>query len=66
MGAAISVLISTAAFQVALTIEAWMLERVHPFSLSLLKPAARGADSVRVGFRAACVHACGPGARDVR
>ena len=40
MGAAISVLISTAAFQVALTIEAWMLERVHPFSLSLLKPAA--------------------------
>ena len=39
-GAAIAVMVSTAAFQVALTIEAWMLERVHPFSRSLLKPAA--------------------------
>jgi len=39
-GAAISVLVSTGGFQVALTIEAWMLERVHPFTMSLVKPAA--------------------------
>ena len=40
MGAAIAVLVSTGGFQVALTIETWMLERVHPFTMSLLKPAA--------------------------
>jgi len=39
-GAAIAVLVSTGGFQVALTIETWILERVHPFSVSLLKPAA--------------------------
>jgi O-antigen/teichoic acid export membrane protein len=39
-GAAIAVLVSTGGFQVALTIEAWILERVHPFTPSLLKPAA--------------------------
>jgi O-antigen/teichoic acid export membrane protein len=39
-GAAISVLVSVAAFQLALTIEAWVLERVHPFTQSQLKPVA--------------------------
>jgi hypothetical protein len=28
------------AFQVALTIEAWVFERVHPFTVALLKPLA--------------------------
>ena len=37
-GAAISVLVSVGAFQVALTIEAWVLERVHPFTAAQLKP----------------------------
>ena len=39
-GAAISVLVSVGAFQVALTIEAWVLERVHPFTTAQLKPVA--------------------------
>jgi O-antigen/teichoic acid export membrane protein len=39
-GAAIAVLVSTVAFQVALTVEAWMFERVHPFTAALLKPLA--------------------------
>ncbi|HLK92309.1 MAG TPA: oligosaccharide flippase family protein [Polyangia bacterium] len=39
-GAAIAVLVSTGGFQVALTIEAWLIERVHPFTKSLLKPMA--------------------------
>jgi O-antigen/teichoic acid export membrane protein len=39
MGAAISVLVSGTALQVALTIEAWIVERVHPFTDTLLKPA---------------------------
>ena len=37
-GAAIAVGISMLAFQVASMIEAWVLERVHPFTMSLLKP----------------------------
>ena len=39
-GAAISVLVSVASFQVAMTIEAWILERVHPFTPAQLKPVA--------------------------
>ena len=31
-GAAIAVLVSAGGFQVALTIQAWILERVHPFT----------------------------------
>lgn len=37
-GAAIAVGISMLAFQVASMIEAWVIERVHPFTMSLLKP----------------------------
>jgi O-antigen/teichoic acid export membrane protein len=37
-GAAISVMVSMLALQVALTVEAWILERVHPFTMSLLRP----------------------------
>jgi O-antigen/teichoic acid export membrane protein len=37
-GAAIAVMVSMLSFQVALTVEAWVLERVHPFTMSLLKP----------------------------
>lgn len=47
-GAAIAVLISTGGFQVALTIEAWMLERVHPFTTSLLKPIGAAVASFAV------------------
>jgi O-antigen/teichoic acid export membrane protein len=39
-GAAIAVLASVTSFQVALTIQTWLLERVHPFSFRLLKPLA--------------------------
>jgi O-antigen/teichoic acid export membrane protein len=39
-GAAIAVLASAGAFQVAVTIEVWLLERVHPFSRALAKPVA--------------------------
>jgi O-antigen/teichoic acid export membrane protein len=39
-GAAISVLVSVGAFQIALTVEAWILERVHPFTTAQLKPVA--------------------------
>jgi O-antigen/teichoic acid export membrane protein len=42
-GAAIAVLVSATAFQVALTIEAWIIERVHPFTTSLVKPLAAAA-----------------------
>lgn len=53
-GAAIAVLVSTGGFQVALTIETWILERVHPFTMSLLKPmgAALLALAVEQGVRA--------------
>jgi O-antigen/teichoic acid export membrane protein len=47
-GAAIAVLISTGGFQVALTIEAWMLERVHPFTTSLLKPVGAALVSLAI------------------
>jgi O-antigen/teichoic acid export membrane protein len=40
MGAAIAVLVGATGFQVALTIEAWILERVHPFTIGLAKPLA--------------------------
>jgi O-antigen/teichoic acid export membrane protein len=52
-GAAIAVLVSTGGFQVALTIEAWILERVHPFTPSLLKPGAAAvvAFAVEQGLR---------------
>jgi O-antigen/teichoic acid export membrane protein len=40
VGAAIAVLVSVTAFQVALTIEAWIIERVHPFTMNLVKPVA--------------------------
>lgn len=52
-GAAIAVLVSATAFQVALTVEAWIIERVHPFSTALLKPlaAAAAALAVEVGIR---------------
>jgi len=39
-GAATAVLVSIAAFQGALTVETWVLERVHPFAPPLLKPLA--------------------------
>ena len=39
-GAAIAALASGGAFQVAATIETWVIERVHPFATSLLKPLA--------------------------
>jgi O-antigen/teichoic acid export membrane protein len=54
-GAAIAVLVSTVAFQVALTVEAWMFERVHPFTPALLKPlaAALVAFTVEYALRAA-------------
>jgi O-antigen/teichoic acid export membrane protein len=39
-GGAIAVLISVTVFQVALTVEAWFLERVHPFTMALTKPVA--------------------------
>ena len=39
-GAAITVLASVGSFQVALTIQTWAIERVHPFTASLLKPLA--------------------------
>jgi O-antigen/teichoic acid export membrane protein len=42
-GAAIAVLVSATAFQVALTIEAWIIERVHPFTTSLVKPLVAAA-----------------------
>jgi len=53
-GAAIAVLVSTVAFQVALTVEAWMFERVHPFTPALLKPlaAALVAFTVEYALRA--------------
>jgi O-antigen/teichoic acid export membrane protein len=41
-GAAIAVLVSVTAFQVALTIEVWILERVHPFTTALVKPVIAG------------------------
>jgi O-antigen/teichoic acid export membrane protein len=41
-GAAIAVLVSVTAFQVALTIEVWVLERVHPFTTALVKPVIAG------------------------
>ena len=40
VGAAIAVLASVTSFQVALTIQTWLLERVHPFTFRLLKPLA--------------------------
>ena len=39
-GAAIAVLASVVSFQVALTVQTWLLERVHPFTFRLLKPLA--------------------------
>jgi O-antigen/teichoic acid export membrane protein len=50
-GAAIAVLVSVGSFQVALTVEAWILERVHPFTTSQLKPVA--AALVAFGVEAA-------------
>jgi O-antigen/teichoic acid export membrane protein len=49
-GAAIAVLVSATAFQVALTIEAWIIERVHPFTAALAKPvvAAMVAATVEI------------------
>jgi O-antigen/teichoic acid export membrane protein len=47
-GAAIAVLVSATAFQVALTIEAWILERVHPFTMALVKPMAAALVAVAV------------------
>jgi O-antigen/teichoic acid export membrane protein len=38
MGAAIAVLASITTLQVCLVVEAWMIERVHPFSWALSKP----------------------------
>jgi O-antigen/teichoic acid export membrane protein len=38
IGAAVAVLASATAFQVALTLETWALERVHPFAMPLVKP----------------------------
>ena len=49
-GAAISVLISTGGLQVALTIQTWMLERVHPFTTSLLKPVGAALVSLAVEY----------------
>jgi O-antigen/teichoic acid export membrane protein len=40
MGAAVAVLASVVALQVALTIETWIIERVHPFTFALVKPLA--------------------------
>ena len=39
-GAAIAVLASVVSFQVALTVQTWLLQRVHPFTFRLLKPLA--------------------------
>jgi O-antigen/teichoic acid export membrane protein len=52
-GAAVAVLVSATAFQVALTIEAWIIERVHPFTAALVKPlvAAAAMLAVEIGIR---------------
>jgi len=39
-GAAVAVLVSVTALQVALTAETWIIERVHPFTFTLVKPLA--------------------------
>jgi O-antigen/teichoic acid export membrane protein len=49
-GAAIAVLVSTGGFQVALTIECWMIERVHPFTTSLLKPVGAALVSFAIEY----------------
>jgi O-antigen/teichoic acid export membrane protein len=41
-GAAVAVLVSATALQIVLAIEAWIIERVHPFTPALLKPVAAG------------------------
>jgi len=38
IGAAVAALISVSVLQLALTIQAWILERVHPFATAQLKP----------------------------
>ena len=47
-GAAISLLVSVGAFQIALTIETWILERVHPFTMAQLKPVAAAVVALAV------------------
>jgi O-antigen/teichoic acid export membrane protein len=62
-GAAIAVLASVGSFQVALTIEAWILERVHPFTMAQLKPV--GAALVALAVEAALHRFMGGGAARV-
>ncbi len=62
-GAAIAVLVSVTVFQVALTVEAWFLERVHPFTRALAKPVA--AALVMAGAEAA-LYAFAPGGTAAR
>ena len=42
IGAAIAVFASVTGLQLALTIQAWVLERIHPFARAQLKPIAAG------------------------
>jgi O-antigen/teichoic acid export membrane protein len=42
-GAACAVLVSVAAFQIGLIVQAWALERVHPFAWPLMAPMVAGA-----------------------
>src|SRR6185437_10316989 len=49
-GAAIAVLVSTGGLQVALTIESWIIERVHPFTSSLLKPVGAALVSFAIEY----------------
>ena len=62
-GAAISVLVSVASFQVALTIQAWILERVHPFTAAQLKPIA--AAVAALGVESAIHRGLAPGSARV-
>ena len=39
-GVAVAVLVSATTLQLGQTIEVWIIERVHPFTMSLLKPVA--------------------------
>lgn len=47
-GAAIALLVSVGAFQIALTIETWILERVHPFTMAQLKPVVAAVVALAV------------------
>ena len=63
-GAAIAVGISMLAFQVASMIEAWVLERVHPFTMSLLKPVGAALVAFAVEHTLHTTMSAGRRARD--